>query len=184
MTVKNYLCNALRKFLIKIKITWRCKFKEQAPQLALLYCGRIVRSSHRRCSIKKAVLKNFAISTGNICVGVSFLKSCRSEGFFYLFLSFFIKKKPQIWGSLVNITKFLKLPLSKNICHRLLLTVSMVHCYMGLKVQGTTHNVARFQGPSHRPSFLFLSQHLSCWTESRSAFENLRQIPLMSQLNF
>ena len=26
---------------------------------------------------KKAVLKNFALSTGNTCVGVRFLKSCR-----------------------------------------------------------------------------------------------------------
>ena len=32
------------------------------------------RSSHRRCSIEKAVLKNFAIFTGNTCVGVSLIK--------------------------------------------------------------------------------------------------------------
>ena len=78
--VKNYLCNILWKFLIKIKSMWRHKIKEQAPQLTLLYCGRTVRIRHWRCSIKKAVLKNFAISTGNTCVGVSFRKSCRSEG--------------------------------------------------------------------------------------------------------
>ena len=40
----------------------------------------------------------------------------------------------------VNIAKFLRLPISKNICTQLhfkyLHTVSMVHCYMGLKVQG------------------------------------------------
>ena len=28
--------------------------------------------SHKRCSIKKAILKNFAIFTGNICAGVCF----------------------------------------------------------------------------------------------------------------
>ena len=56
--VKNYLCNVLCKFLIKIESTWRREIKEQAPQLTLLYCGRTVRSSHRRCSQKKeATLK-------------------------------------------------------------------------------------------------------------------------------
>ena len=36
MTVKNYLCNVSRKFLIKIGSTWRDEIKEQAPQL--IYC--------------------------------------------------------------------------------------------------------------------------------------------------
>ena len=80
VTVKDYLSNNLWKFLIKIESTWRRDIKEQAPQLTLLYRGRTVRSSHRRYSIKKVVLKNFAISTENVYVGVSFLKSCRSEG--------------------------------------------------------------------------------------------------------
>ena len=31
--------------------------KEQAPQLALVYRGRTVRSSHRRCCIRKLFLK-------------------------------------------------------------------------------------------------------------------------------
>ena len=34
--VNNCLCNILQKFLIKIKSTWRCEIKEQAPQLTLL----------------------------------------------------------------------------------------------------------------------------------------------------
>ena len=50
--VKNYLGNVSRKFLIKIESTWRYEIKEQAPQLILLYRGRTVRGSHRRCSIK------------------------------------------------------------------------------------------------------------------------------------
>ena len=33
-----------------IKRTWRRKIKEQTSQLALLYCGRTVRSRYRRCS--------------------------------------------------------------------------------------------------------------------------------------
>ena len=63
--VKNYLCNVSWKFLIKIESTWRWEIKEQAPQLTLLYRGRTVRSSHRRCCINKSILKNFAISTEN-----------------------------------------------------------------------------------------------------------------------
>ena len=51
--VKNYLCNVSQKFLIKIESTWRCEIKEQAPELTLLYRGRTVRSSHRRCFIRK-----------------------------------------------------------------------------------------------------------------------------------
>ena len=70
--VKNSLCNVFRKFLLKIESTWRLEIKEQARKLTLLYCSRTVRSSHRRCSIKNNVLKNFVISTGNTCVGVSF----------------------------------------------------------------------------------------------------------------
>ena len=31
--------------------------KEQAPHLSLLYCGRTVRRSHRRCCIRKLFLK-------------------------------------------------------------------------------------------------------------------------------
>ena len=77
--LKNYLCNVLCKFLIKIESTWRCKIKEQTPQVTLLYCGRTVRSIHRRCT-KKTVLKNFAIPTGNSSVEVSFSKSCWLKG--------------------------------------------------------------------------------------------------------
>ena len=72
VTVKDYLSNNLWKFLIKIESTWRREIKEQAPQLTLLYRGRTVRSTHRRYSIKKVFLKNFAISTEIVYDGVSF----------------------------------------------------------------------------------------------------------------
>ena len=55
--VKNYLCNFLCEFLIKIESIWKREIKEQSPQLTLLYCGRTARSSHRRCSIRKLSLK-------------------------------------------------------------------------------------------------------------------------------
>ena len=78
--VKNYFFSALCQFWFKIESMWEREIKEQASQMTLLYCDRAARSSHQRCSIKKAVLKNFAISTGNTCVGISFLKSYRSKG--------------------------------------------------------------------------------------------------------
>ena len=75
--IKNYLCNVSWRFLIKIESTWRYKMLEQAPppiwskskacegvksynrhpHLTLLYHGRTVRSSHRRCCIRKPFLK-------------------------------------------------------------------------------------------------------------------------------
>ena len=55
--VKNYLSNVSWKFLIKIESTRRREIKKQAPQLTLLYRGRTVRSSHRRCCIRKLFLK-------------------------------------------------------------------------------------------------------------------------------
>ena len=55
--VKNYLCNVFWKFLIKIESAWKREIKEEAPQLTLLYRGRAVRSSHRRCRIRKLFLK-------------------------------------------------------------------------------------------------------------------------------
>ena len=121
MIVKNYFCNLLWKFLIKIESTWRREIKEQAPQLTLLYCGRSFRSSHQRCSLENSVLKNFAISTGSTCVGLSFLKSYRSEGPQSVFL----------W-ILENFKDYIFWKTSVNSCF---LTFSMAQCYMGLKVQ-------------------------------------------------
>ena len=42
----------------------------------------------------------------------------------------------------------------------------------------------RLQGPSHRFNFLFSTQHSWSWIQSRPSFENLKHIPLMSQLSF
>ena len=130
LTVNNYLCNVLRKFLIKIESTCGREIKEQAPQLTLLYCGRTVRSSHRRCSIKKMFLKIslYPQETSlreSLFKRVAGLKAC-----------IFIKKKLQHRWFPVNISKFLRLSVSKNICNQLPWIVSMVRCYMCLKVQG------------------------------------------------
>ena len=62
----------------------------------------ICRSRHRRCSIKKLLLKIFAIFTGK------HLKPCN-----------FVKKRLQHKYFPVNIAKFLRAPILKNICELL-----------------------------------------------------------------
>ena len=70
---------------------------------------------------KKVFLKNFGISTGNTCIGISPLG-----------LQLYQKENPtQVFS--VNITNFLRLATSEN---DRFLAVSMVHCYKGLTVQG------------------------------------------------
>ena len=73
------------------------------------------RSSHHWCSVKRGVLKNFAVFTGNTCFGESLFKKVAG-------LKAFIKNRYQRKCYPVNITKFLRTFISKNIiCGRLLL---------------------------------------------------------------
>ena len=148
-------------------------------KLTSLYCGRTVRSSHLRCSIKKLFWKTSHYPQETPVLEFLFkkvagLKACN-----------FIKKLPQHRCFPVNIAKFLRLPISKNTCDRLLFD-----CFNGSLSHGPKVSKSKFfdgirhQGPSHRYSFLFLSRHLPSWTESRPAFGNLRRIPLMNQLSF
>ena len=69
----------------------------------------LFRSSRRRCSVKKGVLKNFANFTGkHLCW--SLLQACDC-----------IKKRLQHWRFPVKLTKFLRTFVLKNICERLIL---------------------------------------------------------------
>ena len=72
------------------------------------------RSSHRRCYIKKLFLKISQYSQGNTCAGISFvgLRACN-----------FIKNRLQHRFFPVNIANFLRIPILKNICERLLLVL-------------------------------------------------------------
>ena len=76
------------------------------------------RSSRQRCSFRKTVLKHFAIFTGkhllfeSLFKKVADLKPCN-----------FIKKKLQHRCFSVNIAEFLRTPILKNICERLLLSI-------------------------------------------------------------
>ena len=69
------------------------------------------RSSHWRCSVKKVFLKICEVSQKNICVGVSGHQACN-----------FIKKRLQHMCFPVKFHKFLRTPILKNICERLLLS--------------------------------------------------------------
>ena len=64
--VNNYLCNIFNQD----GSMWRSKINDQTPQLTLLYCGRIVRSSHWRSSIEKSVLKYLTIFSRKLCLGL------------------------------------------------------------------------------------------------------------------
>ena len=84
----------------------------------------------------------------------------------------------------VNIAKFLILLFSKKICKRLpfdFCNGSLLHEPKGLRSR--LYDGVRRQGLRHSSSFLFLSWHEPS-PSPQPAFENLRQIPLMSQLSF
>ena len=72
----------------------------------------LFRSSHRRCSVKKSIPKNFANFTGEHLRWI-LLQACN-----------FIKKRFQHWCFPVKFSKFLRTSILKNICERLILFVS------------------------------------------------------------
>ena len=74
----------------------------------------IFRSSHRRCFIKKAILKHFVLFTGKrLCRGLFFNKDAGHQP------CNFIKKRLQHKYFLVNIRKFIRIPILKNISKQL-----------------------------------------------------------------
>ena len=107
------------QILKKKNRTWG--LKNTSLRLFIYYGFFVIRSSlklssHRRCSIKKGVLKNFAIFTGkHMCWSL-----------------FFITLEEWRAGTLnnagaVNITKFFITPILKKICKRLLLATIKTH---------------------------------------------------------
>ena len=108
----NAILHFLRSFFfIVINAGWEVFVKTHV----LLYFYNETRSSHQRCSIK-AVLENFAtFTTKHLCCNlflnkVAGLQACN-----------FIRKRLQHSRLTVNIPKYLRTPLLKNICERLFL---------------------------------------------------------------
>ena len=71
------------------------------------------RSSHQKCSIKEAILKNFAIFTGK--------RPCWSLFLTKLQTCYFMKRRLHHRYFPMDIAKFLRTPILKNIWERLLL---------------------------------------------------------------
>ena len=87
--VNNYSYNVLCQLLIKIKITWKRKYKEPRTGTPADVTGT-VRSSHRRYSIKKLFWKILQYPQETyISVGVSFYKKLQTFRFATL-----LKKTP------------------------------------------------------------------------------------------
>ena len=121
-----------------------------------MHCGKTVRSSHhRRCSIKKLFLKILQYPQvtpllESLFKKVAGLKACN-----------FIKKRPHHRCFRVNIAKFLRLAISKNICELLLFA-----CFNGSLLHGPKgsrsklYDGVRLQDPSQRSVFFFKSASL------------------------
>ena len=103
----------------------------------------------------------------------------------------FLKKEIATQVISVDIAKFLRLPTLKDIFEWLVFDYfngSLIHRPNDWR--SIFYDCVRLQGPSSWPSYLlfylfiylFIYLLLLSWTESRPAFENLRQISLMSQL--
>ena len=59
--------------LVSVMILSERKENQNNPKIKQIRATlEVYRSSHRRCSVKKDVLKNFANFTGNTCVGTFF----------------------------------------------------------------------------------------------------------------
>ena len=160
--------------MIKFECTWTGEIKEQAPQLTLLYGGRTVRSSRRRCCIRKLFLKILQYPQETPMLDSIFQKVAE--------LATLWKETPTQHRCFpVNIAKLIVVPILKNICKRLCFNFfkgSLLHGAKGLRSR--LYDGVRLQGPSHRSS----CRHLSSWSTSQPAFEDLRQILWLSQSSF
>ena len=154
--------------------------RNQTPYLILLYCGRSVRSSHQRCSIKKMFLKisqypQETPALESLFRKVAGLQACS-----------FMKKRFQHRCSCEYCEIFKTTYFEKNLQKAAFLFFQwFTFWYMDLKVQGLDSMTG--SGVMVRVTglvFCFLSRHLSSWTEYWPAFKNLRQKPLISQLSF
>ena len=93
--------------LKKYKLTW---------DYSTIIFNLTNRSIHRRCSVKKGVLNNFANFTGKHICRSHFLLRLQAEDFYN-------KKRLQHWCFPVKCVKFIRTLILKNICKRLNISI-------------------------------------------------------------
>ena len=117
----------VKQFLIclnkKHSLVFSVKIVSQKLSSSVI-CNQSFRSSHQRCSIKKAVLKNFAIFTRKYL--------CWSNKTAGLKVCCFIKKRLQHRCLPMCFAKILRTSILKNIYERLLLNLSVYDIISGL----------------------------------------------------
>ena len=107
----------LHNIFTNLSPLWILLYKYFSSWEILRNYSTIFRSSHQRCSIKKAILKHFVIFTGKrLCRGLFFNKVAGHQA------CNFIKKRLQHRYFLANIGKFIRRLILKNISERL-------HCW-------------------------------------------------------
>ena len=100
----------LHNIFTNLSPLWILLYKYFSSWEILRNYSTIFRSSHRRCSIKKAILKHFVIFTGkHLCRGLFFNKVSGNQ------MGNFIKKRLRHRYFLANIRKFIRRPILKNI---------------------------------------------------------------------
>ena len=100
----------LHNIFTNLSPLWILLYKYFSSWKILRNYSTIFRSSHQKCSIKKAILKHFVIFTGkHLCMGLLFNKVAGHQ------TCSFIKKRVQHRYYLANIRKFIRRPILKKI---------------------------------------------------------------------
>ena len=131
------------------------------------FCGKlgyIGRSSHRRCSVRKNVLRNFAKNT---CARVSFLIKLQAKPATLL--------KKRLWHRCfsANYAKFLKTPFLQNTSGRLLLKITSLDLtskFLNLKIHCVKSVQIRSYSGQHFPAFGLNMERYSVWRDNPSVF--------------
>ena len=112
----------------------------------MIFVQNLIRNSHRRCSIKETVLKNFAIFTGKQLCWSLFFDKVEKKHRFYL-----KEKHLQHRRFPVSVAKLSRTPILKNICERLLL---FDHTYLVQQVHTNQNFYVRFYTISLFPLYM------------------------------
>ena len=133
------------------------------------------------CSIEKAVLKNFAMFTG--------IHLCWSLFLIIIQARNFIKKRLQQRYILVNISKFSRAFILKNICERLLLLISpIMRAFLNTDVSLRAKEQKKQQGTCRLAVLLIMTQlwiFLLQFKISKQLFiENTKEKMILFQLSY